>query len=104
MPHLTESYGSSADPPEASIPICTLKNFPYAIEHTIQWARDLFEGEFAVAGERLNSYIDKPDFLEVPSCWLLTTLHPRNHTRSCCPPACVFSVNPSIVSLSVCSP
>jgi ubiquitin-activating enzyme E1 len=42
LPHLTESYSSSQDPPEKSIPICTLKNFPNAIEHTIQWARDAF--------------------------------------------------------------
>jgi ubiquitin-activating enzyme E1 len=36
VPFLTESYGSTRDPPEQSIPICTLKNFPYQIEHTIQ--------------------------------------------------------------------
>lgn len=24
--------------------MCTLKSFPYVIEHTIQWARDAFEG------------------------------------------------------------
>jgi ubiquitin-activating enzyme E1 len=36
VPNLTESYSSSNDPPEKSIPICTLKNFPNAIEHTIQ--------------------------------------------------------------------
>ena len=36
IPHLTESYSSSQDPPEKSIPVCTLKNFPYEIEHTIQ--------------------------------------------------------------------
>ena len=36
IPDLTESYSSSSDPPEKSIPICTLKNFPNAIEHTIQ--------------------------------------------------------------------
>ena len=46
MPNLTESYGSSRDPPEKSIPICTLKNFPNAIEHCLQWARDDFEGNF----------------------------------------------------------
>uniref|UniRef100_A0A7N8WP98 E1 ubiquitin-activating enzyme n=1 Tax=Mastacembelus armatus TaxID=205130 RepID=A0A7N8WP98_9TELE len=34
IPFLTESYSSSQDPPEKSIPICTLKNFPNAIEHT----------------------------------------------------------------------
>jgi hypothetical protein len=36
LPHVTESYSSSQDPPEKGIPICTLKNFPNAIEHTIQ--------------------------------------------------------------------
>ncbi len=36
LPDFTESYSSSQDPPEKSIPICTLKNFPYAIEHTLQ--------------------------------------------------------------------
>jgi len=36
IPHVTESYSSSQDPPEKSIPICTLKNFPNAIEHTLQ--------------------------------------------------------------------
>uniref|UniRef100_A0A8C7XLX2 E1 ubiquitin-activating enzyme n=1 Tax=Oryzias sinensis TaxID=183150 RepID=A0A8C7XLX2_9TELE len=36
IPFLTESYSSSQDPPEKSIPICTLKNFPNAIEHTLQ--------------------------------------------------------------------
>jgi ubiquitin-activating enzyme E1 len=36
IPHLTESYGSSADPPEKSIPMCTVKNFPNAIEHCIE--------------------------------------------------------------------
>jgi len=46
IPHLTESYGSTQDPPEDSIPMCTLKNFPYMPEHTIQWARDVFEGLF----------------------------------------------------------
>lgn len=47
VPHLTESYASSVDPPEKSIPVCTLRHFPNAIEHTIQWARDRFEGYFA---------------------------------------------------------
>ena len=36
IPGVTESYGSSRDPPEKSIPICTLKNFKNAIEHCLQ--------------------------------------------------------------------
>uniref|UniRef100_A0AAR2KL38 E1 ubiquitin-activating enzyme n=1 Tax=Pygocentrus nattereri TaxID=42514 RepID=A0AAR2KL38_PYGNA len=53
IPFLTESYSSSQDPPEKSIPICTLKNFPNAIEHTLQWARDEFEGLFKQPAENL---------------------------------------------------
>src|ERR1700761_1159492 len=64
IPHLTESYGSSQDPPEKSIPICTLKNFPNAIEHTLQWARDLFEGLFKQSGENAVKYLNDPMFLE----------------------------------------
>ena len=35
VPHFTESYSSSQDPPEKETPICTVKNFPNAIAHTI---------------------------------------------------------------------
>jgi len=48
IPLITESYSSSRDPPEKAIPVCTLKNFPNAIEHTIQWARDNFEGGWSL--------------------------------------------------------
>ena len=37
IPHLSESYASQRDPPEADVPYCTLKSFPSTIEHTIQW-------------------------------------------------------------------
>lgn len=64
IPHLTESYSSSQDPPEKSIPICTLKNFPNAIEHTLQWARDTFEGEFKGPIETASLYLTDPKFME----------------------------------------
>ncbi|KAH3819410.1 ubiquitin-like modifier-activating enzyme 1 isoform X2 [Dreissena polymorpha] len=64
IPHLTESYSSSQDPPEKSIPICTLKNFPNAIEHTLQWARDTFEGEFKGPIETAKLYLEDPKFIE----------------------------------------
>uniref|UniRef100_A0A9L0K750 Ubiquitin-like modifier-activating enzyme 1 n=1 Tax=Equus asinus TaxID=9793 RepID=A0A9L0K750_EQUAS len=51
VPFLTESYSSSQDPPEKSIPICKLKNFPSAIEHTLQWAQDEFDGLFKQPAE-----------------------------------------------------
>ena len=36
VPGKTEHYGASRDPPEKSIPLCTLKSFPNQIEHTLQ--------------------------------------------------------------------
>ena len=36
VPDLTESYASSQDPPEKETPSCTIKNFPNAINHTIE--------------------------------------------------------------------
>uniref|UniRef100_A0A1B6D3R9 E1 ubiquitin-activating enzyme n=1 Tax=Clastoptera arizonana TaxID=38151 RepID=A0A1B6D3R9_9HEMI len=64
VPFLTESYSSSQDPPEKSIPICTLKNFPNAIEHTLQWARDSFEGLFKQSAENAAQYLNDPNFLD----------------------------------------
>lgn len=62
LPHRTESYGSSTDPAEPSIPVCTLKSFPYSIEHTLQWARDSFEGEFVAAPNHVNAWLGRADY------------------------------------------
>uniref|UniRef100_A0A8C6AJD8 Ubiquitin-like modifier-activating enzyme 1 n=1 Tax=Monodon monoceros TaxID=40151 RepID=A0A8C6AJD8_MONMO len=64
IPFLTESYSSSQEPPEKSIRICTLKNFPNAIEHTLQWARDEFEGLFKQPAENVNQYLIDSTFVE----------------------------------------
>lgn len=66
IPNLTETYGSSKDPDEkAGIPICTLKAFPYKPEHTIQWARELFETEFNQIPSFLNKYKNKPELSNI---------------------------------------
>jgi ubiquitin-activating enzyme E1 len=64
LPHLTESYSSSQDPPEKSIPVCTLKNFPNAIEHTIQWGREQLDEYFVKPVENVNQYLTQPDYVE----------------------------------------
>ena len=61
IPFITESYSSSYDPPEQSIPLCTLKNFPNAIEHTIQWARDIFHELTSSTPSDVNGYLDGPE-------------------------------------------
>jgi ubiquitin-activating enzyme E1 len=60
VPYKTQSYGDSQDPAEESIPLCTLKNFPYQIEHTIQWARDYFEGVFVEGPNEYHKYSENP--------------------------------------------
>lgn len=62
LPFLTESYSASHDPPEESVPQCTLKNFPHKIEHTIAYARNLFEGLFTKSIEVVKGYIADPDY------------------------------------------
>lgn len=62
VPHLTENYGATRDPPEKSIPVCTLKNFPNQIQHTLQWARDYFEGIFKQNAEDVNSYLTTSNY------------------------------------------
>jgi ubiquitin-activating enzyme E1 len=57
IPHLTESYSSSQDPPERTIPFCTLHNFPNTNEHTIEWAMDLFSGTFKGDPETMNRFL-----------------------------------------------
>lgn len=57
VPHLTESYSSSQDPPEKTIPFCTLHNFPNTIEHTIEWAMDFFSGTFKADPEACGRFL-----------------------------------------------
>lgn len=59
IPRKTLSYGSMKDPVEESVPLCTIKNFPYKIEHTIQWATEIFNEYF---GELTG--IDKKKFMK----------------------------------------
>ncbi|EKD20022.1 poly(A)+ RNA transport protein [Drepanopeziza brunnea f. sp. 'multigermtubi' MB_m1] len=64
IPNLTESYSSSQDPPEQSFPMCTLRSFPNKIEHTIAWARELFESSFVKPAETVNLYLSQPNYIE----------------------------------------
>jgi len=64
LPRITESYSSSQDPPEQSFPMCTLRSFPNKIEHTIAWARELFESSFVKPAETVNLYLSQPNYID----------------------------------------
>jgi len=61
IPHKTENYGASRDPPEKQAPMCTLHSFPHNIDHCLTWARSEFEGAFEKAPGEARSYLSKPD-------------------------------------------
>ncbi|XP_050816024.1 ubiquitin-like modifier-activating enzyme 7 isoform X7 [Gopherus flavomarginatus] len=65
VPHLTQPFGSPLDLTESAVPLCTLRHFPSTIEHTLQWARDEFDGLFKVPAENVNKFLEDPAFLEV---------------------------------------
>ncbi|GAB69087.1 ubiquitin-activating enzyme e1 [Plasmodium cynomolgi strain B] len=81
LPFLTQSYNDSYDPPEDSIPLCTLKHFPYDIIHTIEYARDIFQGLFYNTPLSLQEFLkDKKEYVkkveeEGNNASLLETMH-----------------------------
>jgi len=42
IPNITNSYSETQDPVDKSIPVCTVKHFPFKIEHCIEWALEIF--------------------------------------------------------------
>ncbi|XP_019188628.1 PREDICTED: ubiquitin-activating enzyme E1 1-like isoform X2 [Ipomoea nil] len=60
IPHLTENYGASRDPPEKQAPMCTLHSFPHNIDHCLTWARSEFEGLLEKTPSEVNAYLSSP--------------------------------------------
>jgi len=64
IPFLTETYSNSNDVDEdKQFPVCTIKNFPNQIHHTIHWARDNFE-QFNIGPIYCNKYMEDNTFLD----------------------------------------
>ena len=61
IPGKTESYADSKDPEEKGVPMCTLRNFPFLIEHCIEWSREHFFSQFSSASRELSSYLQGPE-------------------------------------------
>lgn len=55
VPHLTESYAKGTPSSDGAIPLCTLKNFPHRIEHTLQVARG--GGQVAFSDECIHELV-----------------------------------------------
>jgi len=67
IPFLTETYSNTNDIEDTKqFPICTIKNFPNQIQHTIHWARDYFE-RYNRGPANCNMYSDNISFLDTLS-------------------------------------
>ncbi|KAL2529837.1 Ubiquitin-activating enzyme E1 2 [Forsythia ovata] len=60
IPHLTENYGASRDPPERETPMCIVQSFPHNIDHCLTWASSEFEGLFEKTPAEVNTYLSSP--------------------------------------------
>ncbi|XP_076985390.1 ubiquitin-like modifier-activating enzyme 7 isoform X2 [Tamandua tetradactyla] len=66
VPYVTKPYRApteAAASEDASYPVCTVRHFPSTVEHTLQWARDEFEGLFRLSAEAINCYQQAPTSL-----------------------------------------
>ncbi|KAM6325297.1 ubiquitin-like modifier-activating enzyme 7 [Podargus strigoides] len=64
VPPLTKPLEPAGDPGDGTFHLCTLRFFPRTIQHTLQWARDEFEGLFQLPAEHVNRFMEDPAFLE----------------------------------------
>lgn len=66
IPYKTETYGSNSiqEPPEPSVPVCTIKSFPYMIEHCITFAQEVFYEYFVQTPNNMNKNLDDKNILE----------------------------------------
>ncbi|GAB5357873.1 hypothetical protein AAMO2058_000412100 [Amorphochlora amoebiformis] len=61
IPHLSENYAAQQDPPGEGVPMCTVKNFPFLAEHTIQWAKEWFVELFQVNVKEGRKFLKSPE-------------------------------------------
>ncbi|XP_042655324.1 ubiquitin-like modifier-activating enzyme 7 isoform X2 [Tyto alba] len=64
IPSVTKPLVPAGDPEDDTFPLCTLRYFPCTIQHTLQWARDEFEGLFQLPAEHVNRFMEDPAFPE----------------------------------------
>lgn len=60
LPGMTEAYSDSKDPKEETVPMCTMRSFPYLIDHCIEWARAKFFDLFVQVSKFLKEFFADP--------------------------------------------
>eukprot|EP01059_Diplonema_ambulator_P004685 TRINITY_DN1439_c0_g1_i1.p1 TRINITY_DN1439_c0_g1~~TRINITY_DN1439_c0_g1_i1.p1 ORF type:complete len:1077 (+),score=471.75 TRINITY_DN1439_c0_g1_i1:48-3278(+) len=60
IPHVTENYGATKDPPEKEAPQCALHNFPHNIDHCLGLAKSEFVGNYETVPTDANEFTKGP--------------------------------------------
>ncbi|XP_030743465.1 ubiquitin-like modifier-activating enzyme 7 [Echinops telfairi] len=77
VPHVTEVYKAPTASQDAGNPVCTVRFFPSNVEHTLEWARNEFEGLFRLSAEVINRHQQAPTSLaDTEEMQMLTLLQP----------------------------
>lgn len=61
IPKKTSTYSDTIDPVENQVPVCTIKLFPFKIEHCIEWAQEIFDKYFYQVLNYLQKFIEDKD-------------------------------------------
>uniref|UniRef100_A0A7S3AS77 E1 ubiquitin-activating enzyme n=1 Tax=Haptolina ericina TaxID=156174 RepID=A0A7S3AS77_9EUKA len=69
IPHMTENYGASRDPPEKEAPQCAVHNFPHNIDQCLVLAHSEFVGNFD------TTPVDALEFLAKGGDWVTQMRH-----------------------------
>ncbi|KAH9386567.1 ubiquitin-activating enzyme E1 [Nematocida major] len=81
VPGVTEHYGSTNDPQEKSIPLCTIRNFPYQPVHCVEWALADFKSLFYERLVEAKKALGEASTVELPDS-AVVLLHTRPKTPS----------------------
>ncbi|XP_008569771.1 PREDICTED: ubiquitin-like modifier-activating enzyme 7 [Galeopterus variegatus] len=78
IPHVTEPYRAPTSAAASEdAPLCTVRHFPSTVKHTLQWARDEFEGLFRLSAQTINRYQQaRTSLADMDGPQILTLLQP----------------------------
>ena len=64
VPHETASYSDTLDPIDDKIALCTVKYFPYKIEHCIEWSLEIFHNYFNEFLIIINKFLESKELFQ----------------------------------------
>jgi len=73
VPNKTEGWGDSIDQEETGVPMCTLRHYPYLMDHCIEWSRGVSFEDIITSGSN-----DFAQYMKDPQGYVSLKLKDRN--------------------------